>query len=69
MNATRTPTALTQKAATLVDVRLGLKEMAICVKVQLNKTLYSVVFVVAVVCLFVCLFDFFVSVYHFTVER
>ena len=58
MNATRTPIALTQTAATLVDVRLGLQETAIYVKVQLNRTLYTFIFVV---CLFVCLL--FVSVY------
>lgn len=58
MNATRTPIALTQTAATLVDVRLGLQETAIYVKVQLNRTLYTLIFVV---CLFACLL--FVSVY------
>ena len=51
MNATRTPIALTQTAATLVDVRLGLQETAIYVKVQLNRTLYTLIFVV-------CLFAF-----------
>lgn len=53
MSATRTPIALTQKAATLVDVRLGLKEAAIYVKVQLNRTLYTFVLLLL---LFVCLF-------------
>ena len=54
-NVMRTPTALTQKATTLVDVRLGLKETAVCVKVQPNRTLYTFIFVV---CLFVRLFAY-----------
>lgn len=36
MNATRTPIALTQTAATLVDVRLGLQETAIYVKTKMS---------------------------------
>ena len=49
INATRTPIALTQTVATHVDVRLGLQETAFYVKVQLNRALYTFVFVVCLV--------------------
>jgi len=69
MSATRTPIALTQKAATLVDVRLGLKETAIYVKVQLNRTLYTFVLLLLLfVCLFVCLLAFCDYINYFTLE-